>query len=88
MRRVPEVIDTWFDSGSMPFAQWGYPHTAGSAEKVAALKKLGGDKAVNYKTDDIAAAVKAFVGMHGGACCTSSNAGAVFERGPRREHHQ
>ena len=25
-RRVPEVIDVWFDSGSMPFAQWGYPH--------------------------------------------------------------
>jgi isoleucyl-tRNA synthetase len=25
MRRVPEVIDTWFDSGSMPFAQWHYP---------------------------------------------------------------
>ncbi len=24
-RRVPEVIDAWFDSGSMPFAQWGYP---------------------------------------------------------------
>jgi isoleucyl-tRNA synthetase len=24
MRRVPEVIDTWFDSGSMPFAQWHY----------------------------------------------------------------
>lgn len=35
MRRVPEVIDTWFDSGSMPFAQWGYPQQAGSAEKVA-----------------------------------------------------
>lgn len=35
MRRVNEVIDTWFDSGSMPFAQWGYPHQAGSAEKVA-----------------------------------------------------
>ena len=30
-RRVPEVIDAWFDSGSMPFAQWGYPHVAGSA---------------------------------------------------------
>jgi len=28
--RVPEVIDAWFDSGSMPFAQWGYPYTAGS----------------------------------------------------------
>src|SRR5665648_30457 len=26
MRRVPEVIDAWFDSGSMPFAQWHYPH--------------------------------------------------------------
>jgi isoleucyl-tRNA synthetase len=25
-RRVPEVIDGWFDSGCMPFAQWGYPH--------------------------------------------------------------
>ena len=25
MRRVPEVIDTWFDSGAMSFAQWHYP---------------------------------------------------------------
>jgi isoleucyl-tRNA synthetase len=25
MRRVPEVLDAWFDSGSMPFAQWHYP---------------------------------------------------------------
>ncbi len=25
MRRVPEVIDVWFDSGAMPFAQWHYP---------------------------------------------------------------
>ncbi|KXK19578.1 MAG: isoleucyl-tRNA synthetase [Chloroflexi bacterium OLB15] len=25
MRRVPEVIDVWFDSGAMPVAQWGYP---------------------------------------------------------------
>ncbi|WP_255490706.1 isoleucine--tRNA ligase [Mumia sp. ZJ1417] len=32
-RRVPEVIDAWFDSGSMPFAQWGYPHLPGSEEK-------------------------------------------------------
>ncbi|HJE52360.1 MAG TPA: isoleucine--tRNA ligase, partial [Tessaracoccus flavescens] len=31
-RRVPEVIDAWFDSGSMPFAQWGYPHVEGSKE--------------------------------------------------------
>jgi len=26
MKRVPEVIDVWFDSGSMPFAQFGAPH--------------------------------------------------------------
>ena len=25
MRRVPEVIDAWYDSGSMSFAQWHYP---------------------------------------------------------------
>ena len=25
MKRVPEVIDAWFDSGAMPFAQWHYP---------------------------------------------------------------
>ncbi|MDA8743947.1 isoleucine--tRNA ligase [Rubripirellula amarantea] len=26
MHRVTEVIDCWYDSGAMPFAQWGYPH--------------------------------------------------------------
>lgn len=25
MRRVPDVIDCWYDSGAMPFAQWGWP---------------------------------------------------------------
>ncbi|MEY4693513.1 MAG: hypothetical protein RL437_793, partial [Actinomycetota bacterium] len=33
MVRVPEVIDCWYDSGAMPFAQWGYPHKPGSEEK-------------------------------------------------------
>ncbi|MBN6038819.1 isoleucine--tRNA ligase [Amycolatopsis sp. 195334CR] len=33
MHRVPEVIDAWYDSGSMPFAQYGYPHVAGSHER-------------------------------------------------------
>ncbi|GAB3428085.1 isoleucine--tRNA ligase [Flindersiella endophytica] len=32
-QRVPEVIDAWYDSGSMPFAQWGYPWVEGSAER-------------------------------------------------------
>jgi isoleucyl-tRNA synthetase len=31
--RVVEVIDAWYDSGSMPFAQWGYPHAEGSREQ-------------------------------------------------------
>ena len=36
MARTPEVIDCWFDSGAMPFAQWGYPHKEGSVEKFKA----------------------------------------------------
>ncbi len=36
MMRVPEVIDCWYDSGAMPFAQWGYPHKPGSVEKFKA----------------------------------------------------
>ena len=32
--RVPEVIDAWFDSGSMPFAQRGYPWQEGSSEQL------------------------------------------------------
>jgi isoleucyl-tRNA synthetase len=35
-RRVPEVIDGWYDSGAMPFAQWGYPHAEGSTERFGA----------------------------------------------------
>jgi isoleucyl-tRNA synthetase len=30
--RVPDVLDAWFDSGSMPFAQWGHPHLEGSGD--------------------------------------------------------
>ncbi len=26
MKCVTQVIDCWYDSGAMPFAQWGYPH--------------------------------------------------------------
>ncbi len=33
MRRVEPVIDAWFDSGSMPSAQWGYPVAEGSADR-------------------------------------------------------
>jgi len=34
MVREPDVIDCWFDSGAMPFAQWGYPHAEGSEARV------------------------------------------------------
>ena len=32
MRRVSEVIDCWYDSGAMPFAQWGYRGEDGPSE--------------------------------------------------------
>src|SRR5262249_8507942 len=42
MRRVPDVADAWFDSGSMPVAQWHYPFenrelfdVAGEADYIA-----------------------------------------------------
>ena len=35
MRRVSEVIDCWYDSGAMPFAQWGYRGENGPAEAAA-----------------------------------------------------
>jgi isoleucyl-tRNA synthetase len=40
MRRVEPVIDAWFDSGSMPSAQWGYPVAEGSAEQVRVPGRL------------------------------------------------
>jgi isoleucyl-tRNA synthetase len=36
LRRTPAVLDCWFDSGAMPFAQHGWPHLPGSREKVRA----------------------------------------------------
>lgn len=34
MQRVPEVLDVWYDSGAMPFAQQGYPHQTDDLEGV------------------------------------------------------
>ncbi|MGH2952491.1 MAG: isoleucine--tRNA ligase [Solirubrobacterales bacterium] len=34
MRRVEEVIDAWFDSGSMPFAQYHHPYGGEEAERL------------------------------------------------------
>jgi isoleucyl-tRNA synthetase len=30
MKRVPDLIDVWFDSGAMPYAQWGLPDASGN----------------------------------------------------------
>jgi isoleucyl-tRNA synthetase len=34
MRRTSAVLDCWFDSGAMPFAQHGWPHVAGSEARL------------------------------------------------------
>ncbi|MFH2096933.1 MAG: isoleucine--tRNA ligase [bacterium] len=47
MKRIPEVADTWFDSGSMPFAQWHYPFE--NKERI--------DKGVSFPADYIAEAI-------------------------------
>ncbi|MFA6511569.1 MAG: isoleucine--tRNA ligase [Patescibacteria group bacterium] len=47
MRRVPEVMDTWFDSGSMPFAQWHYPFE--NTERI--------EKGINFPADFICEAI-------------------------------
>ncbi len=39
MMRVPDVIDVWFDSGAMPFAQWHYPFE--NKEKIDPSTSLG-----------------------------------------------
>ena len=45
MRRVPEVLDCWFESGSMPFAQVHYPF---ENERVVRASHYPGDFIVEY----------------------------------------
>jgi isoleucyl-tRNA synthetase len=55
MRRVPEVVDVWFDSGAMPFAQWHYPFE--NKGKIDPSTSLGMTKAEAYPADYIAEAI-------------------------------
>ncbi|USN53232.1 MAG: isoleucine--tRNA ligase [Candidatus Nomurabacteria bacterium] len=48
-RRVQDVCDVWFDSGSMPFAQWYYPHTDDGKKRI--------DEGVSYPADYISEAI-------------------------------
>ncbi len=47
MHRVPEVLDVWFDSGAMPYAQWHYPF--------ADMTRIDGGE--NFPADYIAEAI-------------------------------
>ncbi len=70
MKRVPDLIDVWFDSGAMPYAQWGLPDTNSnefgplSAEnffkyhKASKVSPIGGDlEGASFPADFIAEGV-------------------------------
>ena len=47
MRRVPDLIDVWFDSGAMPYAQWGLPDASSNE-----YGKLSTENFWKYHTKD------------------------------------
>ncbi len=55
MQRVPEVIDCWYDSGSMPFAQWGYPY--GRPAQGDSAEKAAQNLAASFPADFISEAI-------------------------------
>lgn len=56
MKRVPELIDVWFDSGAMPYAQWHYPfENKKMIDGGMATAKLG--KAQQFPADFIVEAI-------------------------------
>ncbi|MFC1638720.1 class I tRNA ligase family protein [Patescibacteria group bacterium] len=63
MVREPDVIDAWFDSGAMPFAQWGYPHAEGSRERV---------ESTNFPADYISEAIDQTRGWFYTLLCVST----------------
>lgn len=54
MKRIPDLIDVWFDSGAMPFAQWGLDHEKLKAGDPRPFKAPFGQ---NYPADFIAEGV-------------------------------
>ncbi len=47
LKRIDEVLDCWFESGSMPYAQWGYPYVKAPFDSEVEFKK-------NFPADFIA----------------------------------
>ena len=72
MKRVTEVIDCWFDSGCMPFAQWGFPHKEGSTAQFDA----------NFPADFISEAIDQTRGWFYSLLMISS---LVFDESTQRE---
>lgn len=54
-KRIPEVLDVWFDSGSMPFAQWHYPFE--NRERIDPSAGSGQASGASYPADFISEAV-------------------------------
>jgi len=52
MKRVTDVIDCWFDSGAMPFAQWHYPF-----ENKERIEGAAGGAPTNFPADYISEAI-------------------------------
>ncbi len=62
MKRVPEVMDCWFDSGAMPLAQGHFPFSKNNGENprdpsAFAQDKLGGDEPLAYPAEYISEAI-------------------------------
>ena len=52
MKRVPDLVDVWFDSGAMPYAQWHYPF-----ENASMVDPVDGRPAEAFPADFIAEGV-------------------------------
>jgi isoleucyl-tRNA synthetase len=52
MKRVPDLVDVWFDSGAMPYAQWHYPF-----ENASMVDSVDGQPASAFPADFIAEGV-------------------------------
>ena len=84
MRRVPDVIDCWYDAGSMPFAQWGYrgesplPHPPRRGEGAGSVKVGAGEGAGSLKVGagEGAGSVKVGAGEGAGSLNVSAGEGA------------
>jgi len=55
MHREPDLIDVWFDSGAMPYAQWHYPFE--NKEMITPPLLGGGQEGANFPADFIAEGV-------------------------------